>query len=467
MSRPDRSLVLPHLESDRTRRQFLCETALTAGAAWALKPADANAGAAAGTSPGRLKVAALFSHFTEGSHSELILENFLEPYMFNGEQITPQFDVVSFYIDKFPSKDEGGGTNTGVGIGDDDIGRQVALNYGIPLFPTISDALCLGTGELAVDAVLSIGEYGYRPVSALSDREFPRKRFLNEMAAVMRRSKRVVPVFNDKNLSYRWDWGREMYDTARELGIPLMAGSSVPLAQRTPELELPQDAEFEEIMLVHGGGLEGYDFHAMEALQSLAEGRKGGETGVSRVQHVSGDAVWKAADEGRWSVTLAEAAFEAGFNSRRISLRNFLVTPPRAILIDYKDGFRGTALSLGGTSWSAALRLKGEDRDRATCFYSGPSGRRSLFPAQAHAIQTFFVNKTPPYPVERTLWVGGIMDAAMHSYDKGGEPVATPYLEFGYPSVDWSGMRATGRNWERITSDTAKPVGLRKDPPAK
>lgn len=60
---------------------------------------------------------------------------------------------------------------------------------------------------------LSIGEYGYRPISALSG-EFPRRRFLNEVVAVVRRSNRIIPVFSEKNFSYRWDWGKEMFDTA-------------------------------------------------------------------------------------------------------------------------------------------------------------------------------------------------------------------------------------------------------------
>jgi hypothetical protein len=34
-----------------------------------------------------------------------------------------------------------------------------------------------------------------------------------------------------------------MYDTAKELGIPFMACSSVPLAQRVPALELKPGAE--------------------------------------------------------------------------------------------------------------------------------------------------------------------------------------------------------------------------------
>ena len=72
----------------------------------------------------------------------MIVEHFLEPYLFNGERITPEFDVVSFYIDRFPRKQDGNEADQGVGSGADDIGREVARNYGIPLYPTIDEALC-------------------------------------------------------------------------------------------------------------------------------------------------------------------------------------------------------------------------------------------------------------------------------------------------------------------------------------
>ena len=454
----------PAVHTAWTRRRFLSETAVLAGSTLVTSSVDRSRAVAADDTPQRPKVAALFTHFTAGSHSELILESFLEPYLFNGQRHTSPCDVVSFYIDKFPRQEDGEAAERVIGMGADDIGRAVAKNYGIPLYSTIAEAMCLGTSELAVDAVLSIGEYGYRPLSALSDREFPRRRFLNEMVAVMRRSNRVVPVFNDKNFTYRWDWGKEMFDTARQAGIPLMAGSSVPLAERRPALELPLGAPIEELVAVHGGSLEGYDYHGVELLQSWAEGRRGGETGIARVQQLSGDAVWKAADEGRWSVPLVEAALEASFATRHLALRALVSTPPRAILIDYADGVRGAVLSFSGVGFCAACRLKGEQTPRAASCYAGPWGSRGLFPALAHAIQRFFVTKVPPYPAERTLLAGGAVDAAMHSYHQGGAPIPTPHLQFGYPSVDWSAFRETGRTWQQAPPGTPPPAGLRKDP---
>jgi hypothetical protein len=58
----------------------------------------------------------------------------------------------------------------------------------------------------------------------------------------MKPSKRFVPVFNNKHLSDRWDRAKETADAAAALGTPLMAGSSVPLAERVPAFELPAGA---------------------------------------------------------------------------------------------------------------------------------------------------------------------------------------------------------------------------------
>ena len=43
--------------------------------------------------------------------------------------------------------------------------------------------------------------------------------------------------------------------------------------------------------MVGVGGSDPMDFHALEAMQSMVERRRGGETGVRSVQLIEGDAV--------------------------------------------------------------------------------------------------------------------------------------------------------------------------------
>src|SRR5438067_9500515 len=137
-----------------TRRQFVLGAAALAG----LSPLTFSA-----EPKKRPRVAAIYTVFRHRSHAHDFVENFLEPYYFNGKLTDPGVEVVSFYADQ---KSETG-----------DMTEDVARQYKVRLCKTIDEALCLGGKELAVDAVLSIGEHGDYPVTKLGQTEYPRKRF--------------------------------------------------------------------------------------------------------------------------------------------------------------------------------------------------------------------------------------------------------------------------------------------------
>ena len=435
------------------RRQWLGTTAaFSLASAGSLLPiGQLRTATAAAVRP---RVAIVLTEFTYRSHAHVILENFLEPYYFNGKLTESGMDVVSFYVDQFP---EGR-----------DMARDVAKQYGIEIFPTIAGALTRGGNELAVDGVVSIGEHGNYPINERGQVMYPRKRFFDEIAAVFRQSGRSVPVFNDKHLSFRWDWADEMVQVARELKIPFMAGSSVPLAQRRPPFEMPPQANIEEAVSIHSGGLESYDFHAMEVLQSLVESRRGGETGVSEIQLLEGEAVWKAAEEGRWSHSLALAAMRVAEGKEIGSLKDFAepadgrIHPIHAILIKYRDGLRATVLRVGAsaTRWCFACRVAGQPEPLATSFYVGPWQNRNLFKALSHSIQTLIREKRSPYPVERTLLVTGMLAAAMDSHFEKNSAMQTPHLDVAYQPMDFRAMREMGDSWKLITEESPQPPGI-------
>jgi len=218
--------------SNIARRQWLQFAGATA--AWSC---TARASSHTGKRP---KVAAIFTEFRLRSHAFHILTSLMGPYLFRGQWIDPGVDVVSFYADQFPNGD---------------MTRAASERFKVPLFKTIDEALCLGGKTLAVDAVALIGEHGRYPRNELGQTQYPRKEFFDQIIAVIERSKRPVPVFNDKHLSYRWDWAKAMVDDARRLKVPLMAGSSVPLAERRPTIEFPSGAVVEEAVSIHGGGI--------------------------------------------------------------------------------------------------------------------------------------------------------------------------------------------------------------------
>src|SRR4051812_39119441 len=118
------------MRSAATRRQFLGTVGAALGLPGLSRPAAET--------QKRPRVAAVFTEFTYRSHAHVILENFLEPYLFNGRRTDPGVEVVSFYADQTPKGD---------------MTPEVAREYKIPIFKTIDGALCLGGKELAVDAV--------------------------------------------------------------------------------------------------------------------------------------------------------------------------------------------------------------------------------------------------------------------------------------------------------------------------
>lgn len=407
----------------------------------------------------RPRVAAIFTELRHRSHAYNFLMNMLGRCLFRGEWLDLGLDVVSFYADQFPKND---------------MTREVSQRFKIPLYKTIDEALCVGSKELACDAVLLVGEHGDYPDNALGQRMYPRKAFFDQIVRTMRRSQRFVPVFNDKHLSYRWDWSKEMYDEARDLKIPLMAGSSVPLGERRPQSDLAKAAELRTALGIHGGGMEVYDFHAFELSQSFIERRRGGETGITSVQLVSGEDFQALVKTNAWPRSLVENAMaaEERANAERQKRPIQSTGKPHpdlgdhALVITHADGLNSYVYKHGRTSdrWNFACQLADERTPFATSIYNGPWGNFNLFNALSHAIASFFKTGKSPYPVERTLMASGLLEAAMRSHAGGGKVIETPELKFAYESPDWSAFREDSSSWKVVTAETPQPTTFAPKP---
>lgn len=361
------------------------------------------------------QIAAIVTEYRPRSHADVIVGKLLEGYNLDGTWTEPRVTVASMYVDQVP---------------ENDLSRELSRKHGFPIYPMIAEALALGGQELAVDGVVVVGEHGRYPRNALGQTLYPRRRLFEEAVAVMRRSGRVVPLFSDKHLSYSWDDARWMYDTARELGIPFLAGSSLPLTWRRPPLEIPLGAEVTEAVGIGYGGLDAYGFHALEMVQCLVERRKGGETGVAEVRCVQGDDFWDALDAGAWSSDLFDAAL-ARLEKPPTDLRE-QASEPTAFLVSYRDGPRVAILMLEGAvkEFSCAARVDGAIA--ATRFYLQSAEPFGHFAFQAHRIEELILTGQAPYPVERTLLTTGILARALESRHRGGERLPTPELAISY-----------------------------------
>lgn len=373
------------------------------------------------------RVAAINSIYRYKSHAYHIAGRFIHGYSREGFHHQPPFRLVRMYNDQYPK---------------DDLGRGVCQRHGIELAETVAEAL--GGDTLDVDAVLLICEHGDYPVNEFGQILYPRYELFQQIVGVFRRSGRAVPVFVDKHLSYDHRKAAEMMATARELDFGLMAGSSLPVTWRRPELEPPLETPFTEGLLLYGydrGVDEIYMFHALESLQCMLERRRGGETGIKRVECLSGPEVWKAGDDGRWSWELLRAA-AARSPSYNIGDPRENVTRPMAILIDYRDGTRGAVVNLPEqlSDMNFAGRVAGRTDVLSTDFYlPAPPGAKFFDPLVSN-IETFFASGKSPYPVERTLLTSTVLDLALHSLAGNSRASESPSLDVRYRAPADSGF---------------------------
>ncbi len=421
------------------------------------------------------KVAAVVTVYRKWSHADVILRHLLNGYP---DGTKPDLELVSLYTDQVPKGD---------------MSRDLAKKHGFKIFDNIADCLTLGGKSLAVDAVLSIGEHGDYSTNAKGQILYPRRRFFEEICKVLEKSEKSVPVFSDKHLAATWDDAKWMYDRARKLMLPFMAGSSVPVTWRKPNLVLPKGCELTGAVQIGYGPFEGYGFHALEGLQCMVERRAGGETGVKAVTAHTGQAIteafdgqvwglggpagryirrnvmWENFDKYPWAGQLFDAAVKlvpahASGDMRRI----MAATQDSGVIeIEYRDGLRafmvmpnGWIHEGDGGGFIFAGQRKGQEKPDACHFYLHGNEPFAHFAELTKAIDSLVRTGHAPYPVERTLLTTGIIEAVMTSRHENGKRIETPHLEIKYtPSRNGGQRRAKShRCRSRDSGETAWPA---------
>ena len=378
--------------------------------------------------PGRkLRLAAVNSVFRFRSHAYHIVGRMVHGFAKDGFHHQPHVQVVRMFNDQSPK---------------DDLSRGFCDKHGIELCQSAAQAL--GGERLDVDAVLLIVEHGDYSLNEFGQVLYPRYEHFQEIVKVFQKSGRAVPVFVDKHLSYDHLRAAEMVATGTKLGFPLMAGSSLPVTWRIPEIEPPLGTAFEEGVCTFGfdrGSAEVYFIHALEVLQCMLERRKGGETGVKSVVALQGDSVWKAIDSGLVSARLVDLAIDR-CPSKNVGPLRENVQNPAAILVEYTDGTRGAVLNLieQTSEFGFAGTIRGQVDPVSCCFFlPSPPGARFFDPLTWH-IEQFFHTGQPPYPVERTLLTSTVLDLAMHSLKEGGRLMTGDALAITYSPPVSSGF---------------------------
>jgi len=366
----------------------------------------------------RPKLAVIITSYYAGSHGVCYPTKFMEGKQFDDHFEAALCDVASMHL---------------MEIAKNDVGVETAKRNNVPLYPTVATALCLGGDELAVDGVVLIGEHGTYPVNAKGQQLYPRRELFDQIVNVFRQSGRVVPVFNDKHMSWNWAWSKYMWRTIQEMGIPWMAGSSLPFSKYVPLVPLPRGKKLDHVVAVGYGGLESYGFHALETGQHIVECRAGGETGVRSVQVISGKDVWDAQSAGRWPRDIAEAAFAAV--QKPSGKPQDHTNDVHAFDIEYRDGQRMTVIMANGfcQEFAFGYRAKGKPEITAAAYELDDLPRLKHFSATVRALEEMYISGKPTAASgPRTFLTTGILAYGIDSHYQKGKKLQTPDLNISY-----------------------------------
>ena len=410
------------------RRSFLAaSTSALAATAWGAAPARA-----ADQRP-RKKIAFLGTTVYRHSHAQHFLDRHTLGYAWKGHWQEPRFDVASVYIDQFP---------------ENDLGRERIKRHKLNQFDTIAEALTLGGDKLAVDGVVIIAEHGDYPRNEKGQTRYPRYDFFKQVVKVFEESGRSVPVFNDKHLSTKWDECVEMVEDSRRLDFPFLAGSSLPVTWRLPGIDMPYGVPLTESVCVGYGGVDSYDFHALETAQCMSERRQGGEVGIESVHAVRGEKVWEilAGSDRETTRRLMVSALccshnlpvEGGFPTDAVTFEWAKKALPEmtAYFIQHRDGFRTTMFLAGIQDFNYAGLRSDTDEIVACQMYLPMPGHGSttadFFNPLARHIETLVLEDRAPYAVERTLLTSGMVIGGVDSLHAGQVKIDTPEMGVKY-----------------------------------
>jgi hypothetical protein len=374
-----------------------------------------SAAAAAAQQPGApKKIAAIITEYRPNSHADVIVGKYLEGFNQDDRPPYPRSKIVSMFTEQVPKND---------------MSRERAKKYGVPIFRTVQEALMLGGEQLAVNGVLLIGEHGDYPMNDKEQKLYPRFEMFLKITDVFRQSGRSVPVFNDKHLSWSWRQARRMVEISRELRFPMLAGSSVPVAWRVPAIDTPFNAPQKHAVAISFSGLDIYGFHLLESLQCMVERRKGGETGVRSVQCLQNEDCWRYIEANGWVKRLFDEAL-AHSQTRAPGHAKELVKTPTVFVIDYTDGLQAAAFLLTGLvrDFTAAVDVEGRSEPVSTLMKLQGGRPHHHFGCLVKNIEVMFETGKAPYPVERTMLTSGILDFALESRIQGYRKLDTPQL---------------------------------------
>lgn len=377
-------------------------------------------------------VALLATEVRRHSHAQHFIDRLLEGYGWGGQWHHSPVKLVSLYVDQFPNGD---------------LARDRSNRFNVPIYPTVEEALTLGGSKLAVDGVVIIGEHGKYTRNEKGQTLYPRYKWFKQAVKVFEQSGRAVPVFNDKHLSTSWPECAEMVADGKRLNFPFLAGSSLPVTERIPAIDLPLNTALRESLCVCYGGVDSYDFHGLETAQCMSERRRGGESGIKSVHALRGAKMWDRFESRPELKRLFSAAvsrshairYSDGYTIAAPTTERARRASPEAVgyFIEHTDGFHTTMLMCNGLMQDFTYAGLRDDGKTVSTQMHLPmpmqiSTTADFFNPLVNHIEQMVLTNEVPFPVERTLLTSGMTLFAVESLHRGQQDVATPEMNIAY-----------------------------------
>jgi hypothetical protein len=371
------------------------------------------AAGAAGAQPPKTPIGAVVTAYYRNSHADVFVGNMLRGFHWGGRRRDGDLRIAAMYLEQAKSND---------------IGKAEAAKHGIPLVGTVAGAIPAG-----VRGVVLIGEHGDYPTNEKGQKLYPRYELMEKIVDAYRATGRALPLFVDKHFSTEWRKAKRMFDWSRELKFPLIAGTSITLTWRRPELELDLETPVRRAVGYWYGHKEAYGYHGLETFQCMVERRRGGETGVAWVQCLEGPDVWRWSGENPWARELLEEAMRHDDTLRRGRVEDN-VKEPVAFLVGYRSGLTGVVYLLTGHTEQAgfAAEIEGRSDPVACCFRTQWGRPWSHGNGLSFWVERTMVEGREFYPPERTLLATGLTESLVDSSFQRGRRIDTPHLDVRY-----------------------------------
>ena len=109
-------------------------------------------------------------------------------------------------------------------VPDNDMGYDLAEEYGFKVYPTVAEALRCGGDRLAVDGIALVAEHGEYPSNEKGQQLYPRHELFMQLIDVMKQDGVVCPIFVDKHFSYSWEKASAHVRDSERNGNPVDGG---------------------------------------------------------------------------------------------------------------------------------------------------------------------------------------------------------------------------------------------------